>query len=151
MAEASTGAVRVVVVDDEPDLRLLITRRLERTGGFEVVGEAEDVAGAIEVATVQQPDVILLDLLLGPDHGRAAVGPLMRSAPKAMIAALTALPAEQEERDMLAAGAFTFYEKSMLAELPDHLTMDLELFHRALAGEDVCAPTAIERRHARWA
>lgn len=148
MSDPPAVPVRVVVVDDEPDLRLLIGRRLQREPRFTVVGEAADIAGAIEAVADAQPDVVLLDLLLGAEHGRDAVGPLMAAAPEAMIAVLTALPAEQQEAVLRAAGAFTYYEKSLLAELPGLLDEDVRLFRRALAGEDVVAPSATTRRTA---
>jgi DNA-binding response OmpR family regulator len=139
--------IRVVVVDDEPDLRLILARQLARAG-FTVVGEASDIASALAAAEESNPDVVLLDLMLGTEHGREAIGPLMRICPDTMVAVLTALPAEQEESPLRQAGAFTYYEKSMISELPTHLTEDLALFRRALTGEDVLAPSAMERRPA---
>jgi hypothetical protein len=63
-----------------------------------------------------------------------------------MVAALTARPAEAEERSTLAAGAFVFYEKDFLARLPELWLHDLALFRRALAGEAVVTPSALVRR-----
>lgn len=148
MTLAHASDIRILVVDDEADLRLLISRRLKKSGGYTVVGEAENVAEAVEIATRERPDVILLDLLLRSEHGRDAIGPLMRAAPGAMIAVLTALPAEHEEDSARNAGAFTFYEKAMVADLAGHIVADLELFRRALDGEDVIAPSAVGRRPA---
>lgn len=138
--------LRVLVVDDEDDLRRLIARRLVRAGGFEVVGEAADVAAAVDVAGAQQPDVILLDVMLGDERAHEAIGPLQDAAPEAMIAALTALPADVEEPALRRAGAFVFYEKTMLRRLHEYLPDDATLHRRALAGEQVHPPTATERR-----
>ena len=65
-----------------------------------------------------------------------------------MVAALTGRPAEEEERSTLAAGAFVFYEKDLVGKLAGLLSRDLELFRRALAGEDLLAPSALARRNA---
>lgn len=146
MADGTEDEIRVLVVDDERDLRTLIRHRLGKTDGFAVVGEAEDSRQAIELATAHQPHVVLLDLLLGAENGINAVGPLLRAAPAAMITVLTALPAEEEEQPLKTAGAFAYYEKTMLVDLADYIREDLHTFQRALQGEDVVAPSAVTRR-----
>lgn len=138
--------IRVLVVDDEAALRRLIRERLEADGGYTVVGEAADTDTALRIAEDEQPDVVLLDLLLGPEQGVEAIGSLLRVAPEAMVAVLTVLSAEEEESPALAAGAFVFYEKTMLERLPDHLREDLALLRQALSGEEVMAPSALTRR-----
>ena len=54
----------VLVVDDEPDIRMLVKVFLERDG-FEVIGEAEDGPQALErfqdLTPPQTPTVVLLD------------------------------------------------------------------------------------------
>lgn len=146
MAGLNTDEVRILLVDDEEDLRYLIRRRLERTGWCTIVGEASSTAEAIEAAAAEQPDVILLDLLLGSERGTDAIGRLLQAAPGAMVAVLTVLLAEEEESTSRAAGAFTFYEKTMLSDLATHLRDDLDTFSRALQGESVVAPAATTRR-----
>jgi DNA-binding response OmpR family regulator len=145
MTVTAVGTIDVLLVEDEPALRALIRRRLERER-CSVVAEADSVAETLELASAHEPDVILLDLLLGGELGSDAVGPLTRLVPSTMIAILTSLPAEIEEPALRRAGAFVFYEKAMLVDLVDHLREDLHTFHRALNGEDVVAPSAIARR-----
>lgn len=146
MTSPDGEGIRVLVVDDEAALRRLIRERLEADGGYTVVGEAADADTALRVAEDEQPDVVLLDLLLGPEQGVEAIGSLLRVAPEAMVAVLTVLSAEEEESPALAAGAFVFYEKTMLEQLPDHLREDLALLRQALSGEEVVAPSALTRR-----
>jgi DNA-binding NarL/FixJ family response regulator len=55
----------VLIVDDHPSFRVT-ARALLEAEGFDVVGEAEDGAGAIEVARRLRPEVVLLDVNL-PD------------------------------------------------------------------------------------
>jgi DNA-binding NarL/FixJ family response regulator len=57
--------MRVLLIDDEPDLRELLALSLEIDGGCEVVGSASTLAEGVELAGVTQPDVIVTDLVLG--------------------------------------------------------------------------------------
>jgi DNA-binding NarL/FixJ family response regulator len=56
----------VLIVDDHPTFRRF-ARRLLEDAGFDVVGEAEDGAEAIEAARDLNPQAVLLDVLL-PDR-----------------------------------------------------------------------------------
>ncbi len=58
-------ATRVLIVDDHPVFRSL-ARRLLRSGGYDVVGEAADGTSALEAARLVRPDLVLLDVQL-PD------------------------------------------------------------------------------------
>jgi two-component system, OmpR family, response regulator ResD len=61
-----TMAARVLVVDDEPIVRDVLTRYLSK-GGFRVES-AEDGQTALERFAAEPPDLVLLDLMLpGPD------------------------------------------------------------------------------------
>jgi DNA-binding NarL/FixJ family response regulator len=58
-------AVTVLIVDDHPTFRSF-ARDLLESEGFEVIGEAEDGASAIELVTSVRSDLVLLDVQL-PD------------------------------------------------------------------------------------
>lgn len=55
------GAPSVVIADDHPAFRLGVRMALMR-GGFDVVGEVADAAGAVNAALRERPDVCLLDV-----------------------------------------------------------------------------------------
>lgn len=61
-------AVTVVVVDDLPEIRELVTLMLESFGTFRVVGGAASTADAVAAARDHRPDVLLLDLYLSGGH-----------------------------------------------------------------------------------
>jgi DNA-binding response OmpR family regulator len=62
---------RVLVIDDEPPIRLLCRVNLEAEG-MDVL-EAPDGLGGVELARVETPDVILLDVMMpGLDGWRVA-------------------------------------------------------------------------------
>jgi len=57
--------MRVLLIDDEPDLRDLLTISLGMEPGFDVVGSTGTLAEGAELARTTQPDVIVTDLVLG--------------------------------------------------------------------------------------
>ena len=58
----------VLIVDDHPSFRYL-ARTLLESEGFQVVGEAQDGASAVEAAGQLQPQVVLLDVQLPDTDG----------------------------------------------------------------------------------
>ena len=69
-----TGHMRVLVIDDEPDVLLLCRVNLE-IAGHEVV-EASDGLAALEVARSASPDVIVLDVMLPRSDGLSVLADL---------------------------------------------------------------------------
>jgi CheY-like chemotaxis protein len=64
-----TGGARILVVDDEPAIRLLCRVNLQ-ADGFQV-REAPDGAAAVQVAREWQPELILLDVMMPGEDGFA--------------------------------------------------------------------------------
>lgn len=102
MARASSRPLRVLLVDDDPDIRAVARLALERLGGFEVedVGEGEM---AIERAAAAAPDLVVLDVML-PGLGGAAVLERLRGLP-APVVMLTARADPAEHRRLRQLGA----------------------------------------------
>jgi two-component system LytT family response regulator len=53
---------RVMIADDDMGMRLVLTKAVERSGGFEIVGEAEDGAAALRLFEGLRPEVVFLDV-----------------------------------------------------------------------------------------
>jgi DNA-binding NarL/FixJ family response regulator len=140
--------LRVAIIDDHPPMRALIRVVLDASGTATLVAEADGTPRMVRAACRQQPQVVLLDQHLGAGlRGTELIGVILRSCPSAMIAIFSGLDPDTEEGPALRAGAFAFYEKRVVTTaLPSILVEDYALFGRALAGEDVCAPTAAARR-----
>ncbi len=67
-ASSRDRLLRVLIVDDMPQVRQELRVLLELTGELEVVGEAANAAEAISQAEALHPDVVVMDLELpGPD------------------------------------------------------------------------------------
>lgn len=60
---STTRALRVAVVEDEPFVRLDIELALQ-TAGHHVVGAADTADGAVELARLQNPDIMIMDVRL---------------------------------------------------------------------------------------
>src|SRR5688500_12799911 len=73
-------SIRVLLVDDEPDMRMLVRLTLERTEDIEVVGEAASGTEAIELVTEIGPDVLLLDQMMPGGLTGLETAERMRSA-----------------------------------------------------------------------
>jgi len=95
-----SAPLRVVVVDDEPDVRLLLKLQLP-AAGVDVVGEAADGAAAIEVCAATRPDAVVLDLLMPVMTGFEAIPEIRGHTPETRIVAYTA-SAGKFVRDMMA-------------------------------------------------
>ncbi|MBW3659586.1 MAG: response regulator [Actinobacteria bacterium] len=83
--------VRVLVVDDDIDFRLLLSVQLDMEESLQVVGSAGDGVEAIEMVTADPPDVIAMDLLMPRMNGFEAIESLRESHPQVGIVAYTAV------------------------------------------------------------
>ena len=59
---------RILVVDDEPDIREVAQIALEEIAGWEIIDAASGVEG-IARAQKERPDAILLDMMMPDMHG----------------------------------------------------------------------------------
>jgi DNA-binding NarL/FixJ family response regulator len=109
----------VVLVDDHGLFRSGVRSELGRA--VEVVGEADDVAPAIEVITSTQPDVVLLDVHLPGGGGGAVVAAIReRGLPDVRFLALSASDAPEDVIAVIRAGARGYVTKTIsTAELAD--------------------------------
>lgn len=96
---AEDRPLRVVVVDDEPDVCLLLRLQLERYG-YEVVGEARDGEEAVRVCREMAPDAVVLDLLMPNVSGFEAIPHLRRDDPNLVIIAYTAVAGDFVRNEM---------------------------------------------------
>jgi DNA-binding response OmpR family regulator len=88
MNSSESSGRQVLVVDDEPMLRNLLSRLL-RMEGYDVV-EAEDGQAALEIVRANEPDLVLLDVMLPARDGLEVLGDLRRTSnvPVILVSAL---------------------------------------------------------------
>jgi CheY-like chemotaxis protein len=90
---------RVLVVDDEADVRLLLRLQLE-TNGHEVTGEARDGEEALAACRQDPPDAVILDLLMPHVSGFEAIPRLRTDFPDVAIVAYTAVAGDFVRNEM---------------------------------------------------
>src|SRR5690349_4118816 len=83
--------ISVVVIDDSEDLLFLVRNALERTGQFQVVGEAADGKQGVAAVSKARPDLVLLDILMPVMDGIQALPLIRAECPESIVVMLSAL------------------------------------------------------------
>jgi len=103
--------MRVLVVDDEPDVLLLCRVNFE-FAGHEVI-ETDNAEAALSMATSERPDLIVLDVML-PNRDGLSILQELAGKPETRQVPVVLLTAKTQEHDKLAgyqAGASEYVTK----------------------------------------
>jgi DNA-binding NarL/FixJ family response regulator len=103
--------LRVVIVDDTPDLRDLLAMALQRRGEFRVVAEADNGRDAIDVVGAQQPDLVLLDIAMPVMDGLEALPQIRQVCSLATVVMLSGFGAVEMSERAIALGADGYVQK----------------------------------------
>lgn len=109
--ETVRGRIKVLLVDDQKMVRRGLSMRLGIEPDLEVVGEAEDGAGAVDGAVAHAPDVVLMDVRMAGADGVEATATLRRAHPGVAVVMLTLQDDEATRERAAAAGAVGFVGK----------------------------------------
>jgi len=104
--------LRILIADDHEVARRGIRAMLESHPGWEVCGEAKDGREAVELASREKPDLILLDIGMPNLNGLEAARQILAVSPDIAILILTMHDSDQVVREVLRAGARGFLLKS---------------------------------------
>jgi len=112
--------VKILVAEDETDIRELIAFSLINIGGFDVV-KAKNGAQAVEKAKAEQPDLILMDVRMPQMTGYEACAELKKlpETQEIPVVFLSAKGQDQEIQQGLKLGAVEYILKPFA---PDELT-----------------------------
>jgi CheY-like chemotaxis protein len=77
-ASGAAMALRVLIIDDDPMLCLLLGEMLEQMG-HGVCGSASSEAAALVLAASLRPDLLIADAWLGEDRGLDTVAKILRT------------------------------------------------------------------------
>ena len=119
--------IRVVIADDHPLYREGVARSLSEDAGIEVVGQAQDAGGAIELYDRHLPDLMLLDLSMPGGGGIAVLEELMKRPNPPRMAVLTASEEDDDVMNALKAGAIGYVLKGIGARELVKVVKDLAL------------------------
>lgn len=117
---------RILAVDDEPHILKLVTFSLS-SHGFEVI-EATDGVSAIEVAEKEQPDLILMDVMMPLMNGydackRMKANPATADIPVVMVSAKSQVSEQAQGIECGACGYIVkpFTPKELVARVTELL------------------------------
>ena len=119
----------MLIADDHSIVRAGIRSLLEGQSNIEVVGEASNGCEAIELATQLQPDVVLMDIVMGDLSGLVATQEIKERTPAVKVLALTMHDREEFFFAMLQAGALGYVLKG---SEPNELLTAIDVVYRGL-------------------
>ena len=105
----ATSTIRVLIVDDDADVRTMLADFLESLG-YDVATEP-DAASAIRALVDRPPAAMLLDINMPGLSGEAALPTISAVAPRVAVLMVSATADEEVARRTLAHGAFDYIVK----------------------------------------
>ena len=103
-------ANRILIVDDAAFMRMMI-RDILTKNGYEVCGEANDGAQAIEKFKEVKPDLVTMDITMPEMDGIAALKEIKKIDPTAKVVMCSAMGQQAMVIDAIQAGAKDFIVK----------------------------------------
>ncbi len=130
--------VRLLLVDDMPQVRRDLRQLLELTGLVEIVGEAEDGLEAARLAEVLAPEAVVMDLEMPGLDGYEATRRIKSQSADVRVIILSVHAGPEEVKRARAAGADSFIVKGA----------DYETLMRAILDPTALSSTGEASRHA---
>jgi DNA-binding NarL/FixJ family response regulator len=136
---SETGPIRILLVDDQPLLRMGFRLILEGEHDLKIVGEASDGAEAIRRVRELEPDVVLMDVRMPVLDGIEATRAVTKSGADTRIIILTTFDLDEYAFAGLQAGASAFLLKDVA---PSELIQAVRV---VASGDAVVAPRVTQR------
>ncbi len=106
------NTIKILIVDDHPLMREAVQMTLTEEPDLEVIGEASTGGEGIRLFKENQPDVIIMDLLMPGMDGLEAIARIREVDPQARILAFTSMENEVRVLAAIQAGALGYYPKT---------------------------------------
>jgi len=97
---ATNLALTILIVDDDPMMRLGLTAALSQQAGFTILGEAADGRQGVEQACSLEPDIVLMDVGMPGMDGIEATQLIKAQFPDVRV---VMLPSHMDETEIVAA------------------------------------------------
>lgn len=105
--------LKILIVEDSPEIQRRLLDMLSRLPGVEVVGCAETAASALEVVARRRPDVVVLDVALRDgDRGFPVLRKLAEISPDCEVIVLSNFSWSAMRDGFLQAGASAYFDKA---------------------------------------
>jgi DNA-binding NarL/FixJ family response regulator len=130
--------IRVAVVDDHAIVRAGLRMVLEADPEFEIVGEADTAAGALELIRREQPDVALVDINLPDESGLRVAEEITSTEPSIRLLVLSVHDDPEIVRESIRLGAHGYLRK-------DTTPADLRTAIRAVHNGDAYFSPSVAR------
>ncbi|MFZ7089269.1 response regulator [Curtobacterium sp. RRHDQ10] len=131
----TAGDIRVMLVDDQPMIRMGLGMILSSEPGMSVVAEAANGRAAVAEAARVRPDVVLMDIRMPELDGIGATRAITDAGTAGAVVIVTTFDDEEYLLDSVRAGAFGFLLKDAG---PDLLTAGIRT---AFAGDTLIDPS----------
>lgn len=116
-AHSPAAPLKVLLIDDHAIVRAGLVMLLQSQQHIKVVGETGDANEALKIAAEAQPDIILLDVVLGDHDGLDLLPRLRGAADKARILILTGTQNQEVHQKAVRLGAMGLVNKETAAEV----------------------------------
>jgi two-component system, NarL family, nitrate/nitrite response regulator NarL len=113
----TTRQIRILIIDDHAVIRSGLRMLVEHDSNMSVVALAGNRIEALESASRERPDIIILDLLLGDDDGLAFLPQLCNASPSSHVLVLTGVQDPDSHRKAIRRGARGIVLKEHAAEV----------------------------------
>jgi DNA-binding NarL/FixJ family response regulator len=113
--------MKILVVDDDREVRLLVRMAINDCEGVHVVGEARNGEEAVREVMRLQPDVVIMDVKMPVMDGIEATRRVKQLAPDTTIVAFSSIETPEISSQLREAGASKSFGRDELAEMLDHL------------------------------
>lgn len=107
--------IKIVFADDHEMVRIGVSAYLSSQPDMEVIAEADDGGGAVQLALSLKPDVILMDLVMEKMDGIEATRQIIEKWPEAKIIIVTSFLDDEKVYPALEAGATSYMLKTSKA------------------------------------
>jgi DNA-binding NarL/FixJ family response regulator len=112
VGSGASSPIRVVLIDDSDDLRVLVRLALDREPDFEVVAEAADGEAGVSAVAVHRPHLVLLDIAMPVMDGLQALTLIREESPGSIVVMLSAFSTSTGAPERaIALGAHGYIEK----------------------------------------